>query len=55
MANKEDGRRIVYKKPELTKLGNVVNVTFHSPEWNCSVGDSSSDSSWDQYSGDSCS
>lgn len=53
MANKDDGRRTLYKKPELVKLGNVMNITFSSSEWSCSIGDSSSDSSSDSYSGDS--
>ena len=50
MANKKDGQRTLYIKPEITKLGNVMNVTFSSPEWNCSVC-GSDDTSSDDHGG----
>jgi len=26
-----------YAKPEITRLGSIINITFECPEWQCSV------------------
>lgn len=36
-----------YRKPTVTKNGNIKKITFNHAGWNCSLGDTSSDSSSD--------